>query len=741
MMSRLLILILAVVGLYSDFYSQVLELGPITQNRQIINKSVQLKNGNTTFDSTFVFISDTIDLPIFDDFSSNKFQTYQGDLNNPSITSSLFYSLTDPISLLPLNNNKVFTNQVTFKRVFDLTANNYLDSLFEPEIVRLGDLTNYPPQYSEVGLYPPYFVFDTINDPGNEIDTIWINNPPFFQDSARIFFQNVVDPNLIWQDSYAYHNYRFAKDPRSIGVVTFDGLDDTGYPYQIGTSVTNYADKLTSKPIDLEPFNASDSIYFSFLYQPEGLGDIPEDGDSLILEFYSPEIQNWNRIWGITGDTVYPFRAAHILISNPIYFQKGFQFRFRNYGSLAGGLDHFHIDYVQLRTLSAYDDTLFKDFAFVYPLNSLIKTYTSVPWDHYKESSDNKMTDSLLIKLHNGSPNPENYQNGQISVSYAGSNEGNFILQGFNLAESNINYSPRTTHSSYTDCSNGYEFDRAKTGNQQVFDIKSSASAQFPNFNPNDSTVFQQKFYNFYAYDDGTAEAAFGPTGTQARLAIEYNSYQPDSLIGINIHFVPSVTDVSSNLFLLTVWDDNNGKPGNILYEDDIFFPRNPEYTDGLNVFKTYYFKDTMKVAVGTKFHIGWRQLDAVRLNAGLDRNIDNSSKIRYSVDGGFTWLVSPFEGSAMIQPVFSTAIDSILMVSSIHELQEVKLYPNPTSDLLYISVNGYPSELEFELLNIQGSLMFAGSGAELNLIDLPNGMYYFRFNKELSKVYKIIKQ
>ncbi|MEY4571910.1 MAG: hypothetical protein RLZ10_1127, partial [Bacteroidota bacterium] len=336
MMSRLLILILAVVGLYSDFYSQVLELGPITQNRQIINTSVQLKNGNSTFDSTFVFISDTIDLPIFDDFSSNKFQTYQGDLNNPSITSSLFYSLTDPISLLPLNNNKVFTNQVTFKRVFDLTANNYLDSLFEPEIVRVGDLTNYPPQYSEVGLYPPYFVFDTINDPGNEIDTIWINNPPFFQDSARIFFQNVVDPNLIWQDSYAYHNYRFAKDPRSIGVVTFDGLDDTGYPYQIGTSVTNYADKLTSKPIDLEPYNASDSIYFSFLYQPEGLGDIPEDGDSLILEFYSPEIQNWNRIWGITGDTVCPFRAVHILISNPIYFQKGFQFRFRNYGSLAG---------------------------------------------------------------------------------------------------------------------------------------------------------------------------------------------------------------------------------------------------------------------------------------------------------------------------------------------------------------------------------------------------------------------
>ena len=740
-MKSYLVLFLLILSTVGNFvFTQHLEVGPITKNAHI-SKSKTLKSLGDTFDSTFVFLPDTIQLPFFDDFSTSKFQQYNGDFSAPGITSELFYRLIDPITLLPLNNSLVFTGQVTFKRTYDLVANSYSDSIFNTTNVKVGDLSTYPPQYNELGLYPPFFIFDTINDPGNTLDTVWISNPPYVQDSARIFFQPVNDPQKIWLDSYAYHNYRFALNPRSLGVVTFDGLDETGYPYEIGTSMTNYADKLTSKPIDLQPYNGLDSIYFSFLYQPEGLGDIPESGDSLIVEFYAPELQEWNRVWGVEGDTVYPFRAAHILVDNPIYLKKGFEFRFRNYGSLAGGLDHFHVDYVHLRTLSAYDDTLFKDFAFVYPLNSLLDTYTSVPWDHYKESTNSKMTDSLLIKLHNGSPTAENYQNGQISISYGGLSEGNFVLQGFNLAESNINYNPRTTHTSFNDCSNGYEFDRTKPGIQQSFEVRASASAQFPNFTLNDSTIFYQEFYNYYSYDDGSAEAAFGPTGTQARLAIEYNSYQSDSLIGINIHFVPSVTDVSSNIFLLTVWNDNNGVPGAVIYEDDVFFPRNPQYGDDENIFITYYFKDTMKVAVGTKFHVGWRQLDAVRLNAGLDRNIDNSSTIRYSVDGGFTWLTSPFPGSAMIRPIFSTALDTTLAQTTIVEEKEITLYPNPTSDVVYFMENKEFVNYDFILYNSLGQFIESKNSSEVELGHLNRGIYFIQFPKNSSKIFKIVKQ
>ena len=86
---------------------------------------------------------------------------------------------------------------------------------------------------------------------------------------------------------------------------------------------------------------------------------------------------------------------------------------------------------------------------------------------------------------------------------------------------------------------------------------------------------FHQKFQNYYSYDDGSAEAAFGPTGAQSRLAVKFDAYEADSLIGVAMHFVPTVNDVSSNLFLITVWENDNGNPGSVLYEDDIFFSKN----------------------------------------------------------------------------------------------------------------------------------------------------------------------
>jgi hypothetical protein len=717
-------------------FSQTLEIGPVTRNFGITGKRV-LKTTNS-IDSSFVFATDTISLPFFDEFSTNKFQSYSADFNTPGITNQLFYQILDPITLSPFPAGTEFSNQPTFKRTVDIINNTYSDTTFSPISIKLGDFSSYPIQYQTIDVYPPYYIYDTIGI-SDVTDTVWLENPTYLQDSARIFFASINDPSKLWVDSFAYHNYRFGLNPRSLGVVTFDGLDENGYPYLINSAQTNYADQLTSKPIDMSGYSASDSVYFSFLYQPEGLGDIPEQGDSLVLEFYAKELDQWFRVWSVNGDTVYPFRAAHVNISDTKYFKKGFQFRFRNYGSLAGGLDHFHIDYVHLRQLSFFDDTLFRDFAFVYPLNSLLNTYTSVPWDHYKESTTNKMSDSVLIKLHNGSPDPENYQNGQINVSYNGAFEGNFTLQGFNLAESNINYNARTTHTSYNDCSNGYEFDRTKAGNQQTFEVKANASAQFPNFNVNDSSIFYQKFFNFYSYDDGSAEAAFGPTGPQARLAIEFNAYQPDSLIGINMHFVPSVTDVSNKLFLVTVWDDNNGVPGNVLYEDDAFFPNNPVYGDETNQFHTYYFSDTMKVPVGEKFHIGWRQLDPERLNLGLDRNIDRSETIRFSVDGGFTWLTSPFSGSAMIRPVFSTALDTILSSNSLKTEEKVILYPNPTSQ--YLNIAGLVNSADIELYDSSGRILLKSTSTQIDMSEFRNGIYFVRIPTISEKTYKVIKQ
>jgi hypothetical protein len=718
-------------------WSQEMTQGPLMQNMAI--KPVQfLKTGNT-IDSSFIYQLDTISLPVFDDFSSSKFQQYAPDFNAAGISSLLFYHLLDPISNTPLSLTEVFTNQVTFKRVYDAVNSTFIDFPFSATSVKVGDLAHFPVVYQTSNLYPPYYIYDTIGVV-DVSDTVWITNPAYTQDSARQFFQPVNDLSKIWADNYAYHNYRYGLNPRSLGVATFDGLNENGYPYQFGTTVTNYGDRLTSKPIDMSMLNASDSVYLSFLYQPEGLGDVPESGDSLLLEFYAPQIDQWFHIWSVNGAAVHPFKAVHVNINDPKFFHKGFKFRIRNYGGLSGALDHFHVDYVHLRSLSYYNDTIFKDFAFSYPLNSLLKTYTAVPWDHYKASSFNKMTDSLEVKVHNGSNTAENYQNGQISVLQNSAPQGMFTLPGFLLAEGQINYNPSSLFTSYHDLSNGFEYDKTLLGIQQDFEVKASASAQFPNFSQNDSTNFTQSFYNFYSYDDGSAEAAFGPTGVQARLAIRYDSYEADSLIGIAMHFVPSVVDVSQKLFLLTVWDNNNGDPGNVLYQDDAFSPRQPLYISGQNNFETYYFTNSEKVAVGTTFFVGWRQLDPDRLNLGLDRNIDHSNTIRYSVDGGNNWFTSAFPGSAMLRPIFSTQIDAVLELPNNQIEETLLIYPNPSHTSITVSVKDKQVN-HLSLFNNLGQRIRNVDSNQIDLHELENGVYFVSAPEISSRIYKVIKQ
>lgn len=725
---------------FSQLFAQGEEIGPLTGNPDLLvkNAGLGLKSG-PTFDSTFIYLTDTLSLPFFDEFSSNKFQEYDADFSDPGVTFDKKYLLLDNVTSDPLSNDQFFTLQPTFRRTYDLITATFVDQFFETTPVKVGNLTAYPVVYTTTSLYPPYYIYDTIGGPPNLSDTVWIQSPEFFQDSATQFFAVVSDPNALWLDRQAYHNYRFAFEPRSLGVVTFDGLDENGYPYAIGSAITNYADRLTSKPLDLSVFDAGDSVYFSFLYQKQGFGDIPEEGDSLVVDFYAKDLDQWFRVWSTNGGPVGPFQVAHFRLTQEMFFKKGFQFRFRNYGSLAGSLDHFHIDYVHLRALSGYQDTLFKDFAFVYPVGSLLNTYTSVPWDHFKNSPNGKMNTAAELVVHNGSNLPENNQNGSIEVSYEGLLEGAFGIPAQNLSGGDINYAPRTTYYSYHDLSGGYIYDNTKLGTNVSFDIVAKASAQFPNFAGNDSTVGSQYFANYYSYDDGTAEAAYGPTGNQAFLAIKYTAYEEDSLIAVRMHFVPSVNNVSNKLFLLRVWGDNNGQPGAVLYEDEAFFPRQPQYGDSRNAFITYYLKDTMKLAVGQTFYVGWRQFDADRLNIGLDRNIDNKDKTFYSLNNGFNWSNSSFEGSVMIHPVFSTEMDAELGMHETVALEpDVKVFPNPASTVLNVQVEGH-SDYTVELFGMDGKQLISIRHNQLDLSALSAGIYFIKIPELTQKTYKVI--
>ncbi len=734
--------LISVIFLLNVFISNAQESIGAIINLPKEKKTVIEKSGGT-FDSTFIFLSDTLTLPFLDDFSSKRIQNFQADFNDSDVTYDKVYKVLNTPSNLPIDKNEFYTTQQTYVRTVAADS-SYTDVINSSLVVKLGDLSSYPVNYLNITVYPPFYVYDSLGVIGDISDTVWVLNPEIYQDSATQFFKQIKDNSKFWLDSFAYHNYTYGQSPWTLGVMTFDGLDAEGVPYQIGSSISGYADELTSKPIDLSSYTAADSIYLSFLYQAGAYGETPDITDSILLHFYVKSTNTWENVWtkpGYSGDT--SFRIAHLPIKNAKYFTDAFQFKFKNYGSLAGSFDHFHIDYVHLRALSGWQDTLFKDFAWVYPVQTLLDEYSSVPWDHFKNKLNHNMGTDVKMVIRNGSNISENNSlQGNLVVFYNGVFENSINFSGASLSNGDLNYEPRTTYFSYHDFSSESFQVNNKTSTSVSYDVEGVIAAQYPNEAVNDTMRFSQYFGNYYSYDDGSAEVAYGIIGSQSSLAVFFDAYEADTLLGLSMNFVQTANDVSDKLFLLTIWDDNNGKPGTILYQDDLFFPQNPRYVLGNNNgFINYYFNNGQVVPVGNKFYVGWKQFDTDRLNIGFDKNTKKNEKVFYSLNQGITWNTSAIEGVPMIRPIVSTGMNKELGLNEL-ENEDVLLYPNPVKDFLNYQFNS--GKIDFiSVKNVQGQEVkfLQDVTGKIDLTDLKNGAYFIEFsigNQFITK--KIIK-
>lgn len=727
-------------------FSQNDVLSPLGARTDLMKNEIhQTRNSGNTIDGLFIYNLDTlqINLEFFDDFSKNHFQQYDAQPGEPDVVSVTYHALLLPDNT-PFAQNTIFTIIPTYRINITLQPVISRDTIFfSPTPVLFNNLQNYPVVYQNIDAYPAYFLIDTIDLNKPAPDTVWVTSNLRQQDSAEVFFVDVDEPEALWIDNYAHWNFTRAHLPWSLGVVTFDGLKANGYPYAINTSQTGYADFLTSKHINLQ--GAGQNVYFSFLYQPEGFGDRPEANDSLVLDFFNVTEQKWETIWNVNGSPVHDFKLVHLPINEAKFLQNGFKFRFKNFGGLSGDLDNWHIDYVRLRLNSSVNDTNIVDFAIVYPIPTLLKDYTSVPWEHYVNNPVGNMSDSLLVTVRNSNNIAGNTSNGNLRVFDNAIFDHDYVFPGGTLS-TDLNYEPLTSYTtqhSLVAISPFYDFPVPDPNAENyTFDYYFTAGVPFQQATFQNDTVYgQQYFANYYAYDDGSAELAYGVTGEQSRLAYQFTTWQPDSLVAVQIHFVPTVFDHSDKLFLLTVWDDNNGQPGAVLYEDDFFTAQNPVYIPEKNAFWHYYFKDNMKVGVSGTFYVGWRQIDPQRLNLGFDKNTNTQNKIFYSVDLGATWQNSSFEGSLMMRPVFSTAMDYLLDVDENDSVEELLLYPNPASNEINFS---FVKDGKIEIIAADGKTIRTLDWTQIiDVSDLTNGFYFIRVTSSdgtYLNTFKIIK-
>lgn len=730
-------------------------INPLLTDRTDINWDVlnEEKSTGNTFDSTFHYVLDTLELPLLDDFTTNRFQQYDADYGDGNIVDSTLYRIWD----VGLTAPEPWGTRGMLDTTYRIKVDTATDGSFTYDSIPLSssnyhvfDLTVYPSVNGPEELWPDYNIFDTLYLTGDIADTVYFDPADVIQDSATVFVVYDTISDVYWVDSRAYWNYRYPYNPNSQGVATLDGLDANGIPYQLGNlSSHGLADVLTSKAINLN-VPASDSVYFSFTYQAKGLGNSPDAADSLVLEFYSPTLDDWFHIWSTPGgiqDSVN--NLVHIPIIAPDLLQKGFKFRFKNYANLAGNLDHWHIDYVHLRGPASYQDDVLNDLAIMYPLYTLLSEYTSVPWKHYKVNPSFFMgNNNKTVPVRNNYDQSKQTNPGDIFVDYKGVNQ-----LTFNVGDPLGNYSASSTYDFPFDFSStGYSFDPNVNDTMAIFDVTTVLTTPT---NPelltiNDTATMHQKFYSYYAYDDESAEAAFGINGQGAMMAMRFDMPQEDTLKAIRLRFAPFNEDYSDRLFFLTVWDDNGGEPGNILYQDDFFTSSQIIYENRVNGYRYYFFNNDRNeyLEVPQTFYVGWMHTDEESLNIGFDRNIDSHDKVFYSLGSVWEPLTSDFAGTPMIQPVISSNLNYVLGIDNDTkvEAKNSNVYPNPTSDILNFELADPNANYEVQVIDLSGRVVIDQNlnTRSIDFSKFRNGIYIVKLlhiESNSEETFKVVKQ
>lgn len=541
-----------------------------------------------------------------------------------------------------------------------------------------------------------------------KLDTVTL---PFQDDFSST--EGFPDPSH-WLDYQVYINNHMAINAPTMGVATFDGLNEQGVPYDIqAIGMSGPSDTLSSKAFNLQNRRGADSIYLSFFYQAEGLGEAPEISDSLVVDFYT-KFGFWKTVWGIPGTSVGVWKQVLIPVVDTNYLHAGFRFRLRNYSSLVGFLDHWHVDYVRLAANRLYNDTVVYDFAYSKTPGNLLKNgFTQVPYLHFKSDSSR-----FLSNGHQTTFNVLGYgiQTISTSVNVFEPRSGFQIHSQTLVANSTSNsrtYFPFSIPLIGTD---SFEMDA-------IYSIGTNSSI----IKSNDTIKRRYTFYNQYAYDDGTAEYGYGLNTNGGRIAYRFISTRPDSLRGISLSFVPIRTDVSRELFTLMVWksipEPGTAKGEQLIYQSNF---QRPKYQRFYNGYVNYEFDSA--ISISDTFYVGWQQNTDKILSLGLDRNDTANSNMFYNVSG--TWQSSGIPGAWMMRPILGKKTNLKIANQEITKPQ-INVFPNPSAEQIYFSGLDLDGPVNYEIFSSMGKKMQSGIIVDqsIKFSFTEKGLFYIRLN------------
>lgn len=589
---------------------------------------------------------------------------------------------------------------------------------------------------------------------GTVADTLPISLP-FFDD----FSSGEVFPSpLRWIDRYGYVNTDYPVYPVDLGVVTLDAINDTGsmYPDAVPGPDAFIADHLTSRYIRLDSvfsplpraLTPADSVYLSFYFQPQGRGLAPHTSDSLVLQFLlrpqhdsiAPGDTNiyiipdrWRHIWSVKGEALDSFYIQNnsyftrvmIPVTDTVFFKNIFRFQFYNYVSLASigepswqsNTSQWNIDEVYLNYGRNLHDTIHQEIRFVDRPPSLLKSYQSMPYPQFSNNPSNEMIDSLSIILTNRDAVAHS-----VKYSYHVTQPGSSFSKSFETPAINLLPYNQYAFGYVTHPPIPFTFP-ISPADSTVFEVRHVVRDINPGSNLADTMTGFQRFYNYYAYDDGTPEAGYGLKGTGAQMAYRFKlNKSPDTIRAVRFYFNHTLAKSNIQYFYLTVWNDNSGFPGDTLYSRIVL----PVYSDSLNKLTSYLLEKPVRVS-GT-FYVGTIQTTDDNLNIGLDTYDNAAANLLYNATG--SWIASSISGAPIVRPVIGKPLP--LGIENISAgTGSLKIYPNPCSSGQVRIQIGSPAERtetgnwKIRISALTGQELYRSPRKDvLDVSSLPSGIY-----------------
>lgn len=556
---------------------------------------------------------------------------------------------------------------------------------------------------------------------------------PFWDDFSTS--DQVPDSNLWITGSDVFINATLAQNPPTYKVATFDGLRFTGQAHNIENAFSGPTDSLISQPIDLNAVAIANrnTVFLSFYWQAKGRGEIPDEKDSIRLQFRALQdtVLTWQTVWVKTGgpeNVSEMFSQVIIPVTGNRFFHENFQFKFQCFSSQNGPFDTWHIDYVYLNDERDINDLVHFDRSLTGYPGPLFGLYREMPSEQFFQNPQKYLTNPSVTATNLGPVHNlvygyelRNQTTGQLYIrndSLSGGliGEREFVEIGTladSLPDELVERDSQVLVSTF----------HYKTGDGQPDNVESPIFELGNRLKSNDTIRTYLTLHNHYAYDDGTAEFAAAINTNRGQVALRFILEAPDTLTHIDVYFPDIVPQSAGATVDLIVWTrlDEEGELTRKSYQI-----QNPE---GLNQFRRVQM--SRPILVSDTIFIGYQQYTDNYIGVGFDRDNPLASGEIFTRVSGQWEQNTLLSGALMIRPVFD--YDSTFILSrpasgpvSIH------MYPNPTTGRLKIE-NKHLSIAVYDLL---GHRVFSSTKQdEYSLHFLKNGIYLVKVFTENSVI------